>query len=424
MQDKRALEEWRTGWPLVLTGLVGTMCVGAHVYPLGVMMKPLAVAFGWTRAEISFAASISSMTTLVLATFVGLLLDRFGPRRVALVGTPLAAAVITLAGLAGPALWTWFAVWSLYAPVVLLILPIVWGAAIASHFHVSRGFGLAIGLSGSGLAAAVYPPLTLWLLDTFGLRGVYPGLGLFTLLTLGPLVLFAFKPAATGKAAVTVEAVNPETTWGLTLSQALRTTMLWRIVLVMAVAAVVSSAINVHMQSLLTDGGVSPGTAVSIVAALGPSTLIGRGLGGFFLDRFHARWITAISFLMPAIGCVLLIFFDGIYWRGFLASVLIGFAVGVEGGLLPFLLSRYFGLKAFGAIYGLGMAAFGGGYALGPTAAGFLFDTLGSYDAFLMVTAGALVTAGLVALSYGVYPTQASFEEPSVATGKLVGETP
>jgi len=406
--DRRALDEWRTGWPLILTGIMGSTCVGAQVYPLGVVMKPLAAAYGWTRGEISTASTISSFATLALSTLCGMALDRFGPRRVALVGTPMCAIILCLAAFAGPAVWTWFAVWTLYAPFMVMILPIVWGAAIASHFHVSRGLALAIGLSGTGVAAAVYPPLTLWLLETFGLRGVFPGLGAFTALTLGPLVLFAFKPKPPGTPAPDPQdrGPAPAAAWGLTLREAMRTTLLWRVVLVMAVAALTASAINLHLQSLLTDRGVTPEKAVTIVAAIGPTTLLGRGLGGVFLDRVHARWIAAISFLLPAVGCLMLANFHGAYWQGFAAASLIGFAIGIEGDLLPFLLSRYFGLRSFGAIYGLGMAIFGGGYALGPTIAGLLFDTLRSYDPFLLVIAGMLFAAGLVALSYGRYPAR------------------
>ncbi|MDB5447329.1 MAG: transporter, partial [Phenylobacterium sp.] len=305
-------------------------------------------------------------------------------------------------GLTGPSVWTWIAAWSAYALVVVLILPIVWGAAIASAFQVSRGLALGLGLSGSGIASVVYPPLTLWLLHTFGLRGVYPGLGAFILLTLGPLVVFAFRPPvarAVAKGATDVRA------WGHTLPEAMRTGLLWRIVLVLAAAAIVSSAINVHLQPLLTDRGFSTVQAASIAAAIGPSVLFGRWVGGLLLDRLHARWIALAFYLLPALGCLLLVGSSGTYLRGLVSAVLIGLSVGVEGDLLPFLLSRYFGVRHFGAIYGLGMAVFGAGYAIGPLAAGALFDRSGSYDVFLMTIAATLAVAGLVTLSFGAYPS-------------------
>jgi predicted MFS family arabinose efflux permease len=404
MQKSQALSEWRVGWPLILTGLSGTTCVGAHVYPLGTVMKPLAAAYGWSRAEISSGATISSIVTLLLATLVGVLLDRYGPRRVALVGTPLCAGVISLVTFAGPSIWSWYAIWTLYALVVVLILPIVWGKAIAGAFHKTRGLALAVGLSGSGVSAALYPPLTLWLLDTYGIRGVYPGLGLFILVALGPLVLFAFKPRAIVAEPSDGEADAATVAWGVPLREAMRTTLLWRIVLVLGMAAVTASAINVHLQPLLTDRGLTPVQAASIAAALGPSVLFGRWLGGALLDRFHARWITLAFYVLPAAGCLLLLQFDGTYLRGLAGTVMIGLSVGVEGDLLPFLLARYFGLRFFGTLFGFGMAVFGAGYALGPALAGLLFDRTGSYDIGLMTLAGGLVIAAVVALTYGRYP--------------------
>ena len=404
MQPGEKLREWRAGWPLILTGLAGSFCVSAHVYPLGVVMKPLAAEFGWSRAEISAGTTISAFVTLLLATFVGGALDRFGPRPVALVGTFLSAGVMMLVTFAGPAIWTWYAIWTLYALVVVMILPIVWGKAIANAFHASRGLALGIGLSGAGFAAAIYPPLTLWLMNTFGLRGVFPGLGLFTLLTLGPLVVFAFKPPTALASAQAVEAAGGGPGWGFTLGQAVRTSLLWRIVLIMMTIAVATSAINLHLPSLLTDRGLSAAQAVSIVAAIGPSVLAGRWLGGVLLDRFHARWIASLFFLLPAVGCALLIDVAGGYAHGLAAAMLIGVSIGVEGDLLPFLLSRYFGLRHFGAIYGLGMAAFGAGYAIGPLAAGLIFDSSGSYSSGLLVLSGCLMVAGLVALTLHAYP--------------------
>jgi MFS family permease len=72
--------------------------------------------------------------------------------------------------------------------------------------------------------------------------------------------------------------------------------------------------------------------------------------------------------------------------------------------MLPFLVSRYFGQRAYSKVFGVSMSFFGLGYALAPPAAGFLFDRIGSYAAFLTVLSGLLIIAALVAMTFGKYP--------------------
>lgn len=403
-----AAREWRSYWPLILTGIIGTTVIGAHVYPVGTMMKPLQEAYGWDRTIISASATISSICTLLLSTVVGLALDRWGPRRVAMVGAPLMAAVMACIGFTPPSEVAWLAAWTLYAFCAVMLLPITFGAAITSAFKVSRGLALGVGLCGSGVAAIFYPFYTLWLLETYGVRGVYPGLGLFILVSMGLMLAFAFYPPKTHAGALAkldpIDLPPGEQPWGVPLLQALRTTMLWRIVLILGVAAICASAINIHIQALLNDRGLTPAQAAAILAVTGPCVVVGRWFGGWLLDRIHARWISLTFYILPAVGCLLLVNFDGSYWRGFAAAVLIGFSVGVEGDLLPFLLSRYFGVRWFGSLYGFGMAIFGLGYAIGPFAAARFFDLTGSYNGFLVAIIALLIVGGLVSLTYPAYP--------------------
>ncbi len=405
-----ALREWKGGWPLVLTAVFGTTAVGAHVYSLGVMMKPLSEAFGWSRAGISAATMITSLATIALIPAIGLLVDKFGPRRVALIGVPLSALAMGLVAFSMPSMPLWMGAWALYATFAVTLNPVVWVTGVAPAFKASRGLAFGIAVSGSGVSAAIYPILALWLFSHFGLRGVYPGLGLATLLVLFPMVVFLFKPPRIDKTAPEQPAA-PAGAWGWTAARAVRTFSFWRIAILMAVAAMVTSGVITHLPPLLTDGGLTPGQAVGVAAIMGPSVLAGRWLGGWLLDRVHGRWVAFASLLAPAVGCVMLLNYDGDYSRAVIATLLVGLASGVEGDLLPFLLSRYFGPRHFGAIYGMGMAMFAGGYALAPMAAGALFDATGSYDLTLSMLAILLTGAALLAISLGRYPPERD-EEP------------
>jgi MFS family permease len=73
---------------------------------------------------------IISMIALIAAPMVGLLVDRIGPRRIALFGVLLFCS--TLAGLstATPNIVSWWSLWALLAVGNMFILPTIWAQAI------------------------------------------------------------------------------------------------------------------------------------------------------------------------------------------------------------------------------------------------------------------------------------------------------
>jgi len=401
----RGAEEWRRHWPLILTTLVGSTFTGQHVYSTGVIMKPLNEAFGWSRGEISLTVTMAGLATVFFATFVGMLTQRYGARRVAIVAVPLTALCFSAIALTGPALWTYYAAFAIYAIIQVAIGPVLWASAVTSTFKVSRGLALGVGLSGTGFSSIIYPQAALWLTERFGWQGVFCGLALTAFLLLMPLVLFAFRPLHDGEARTAATPARPAS--GLTFREAIRTSLFWRVILVLTTAAATISTIKVHLVPLLTDKGVSAPVAASIIGVLGLSTLAGRWIGGFLLDRFPARWVAIPFFVLPAGGCLLFANFGGGVEHAVLAAAMIGVSYGVEGDMLPFLVSRYFGQREYSKVFGLSMSFFGLGYAVAPPAAGFLFDRIGSYGTFLTVLAGLLIVAAIVASTFGRYPDEA-----------------
>ena len=100
-----------------------------------------------------------------------------------------------------------------------------------------------------------------------------------------------------------------------------------------------------------------------------------------------------------------------------MAAILVGLGLGAEGDLMAYGVSRYFGLRAFGEIYGYTFAAFGLGAVVGPLLMGTSFDATGSYRLALWVfVATTLIAAGLMA-RLGPYRVWEPAAEPVVATG-------
>lgn len=64
---------------------------------------------------------------------------------------------------------------------------------------------------------------------------------------------------------------------------------------------------------------------------------------------------------------------------GLLAASLIGFSMGSEGDITPYLLSRCFGLKCLSTLYAFTWTMYAFGAAASPILIGKLFDSLGSH---------------------------------------------
>jgi MFS family permease len=151
-----------------------------------------------------------------------------------------------------------------------------------------------------------------------------------------------------------------------------------------------------HLSPLLTDRGVSAAGAAAAVSAMGAAALAGRLLTGWLLDRFFAARVSFALLSAAALGTWLLSWANTLP-LGVAGAALVGFGMGGEGDVTPYLLSRYFGLRSFSTLYGLTWTAYAIAGAIGPILMGQAFDVSGSYEALLLRLALAtLAVAGLM----------------------------
>jgi len=137
---------------------------------------------------------------------------------------------------------------------------------------------------------------------------------------------------------------------------------------------------------------------------MGAAILLGRLSTGWLLDRFFAPRVGACLFALSALGTFLL---AGAHTlpAGIEGAALIGFGMGGEGDVTPYLLSRYFGLKSFSTLYGFSWTAYAIAGAVGPVIMGRAFDATGSYGALLVQLAAVTLVAGGLLLLLPRYRT-------------------
>jgi MFS family permease len=216
------------------------------------------------------------------------------------------------------------------------------------------------------------------------------------------------------------EAVSPAATArvrhqeGMSFAEAWRTDTFWIMVGAFFLMSASVHGCLIHLVPLLTDRGVSAQGAAFATSLLGGALLLGRVGAGYFLDRFFASAVAVCFFCGATLGFILL-------WGGatgsltFAAAFLVGLGLGAEGDIIAYLVSRYFGLRAFGEIYGYAFAAFTLGGVVGPLLMGVGFDSTGSYGLGLSTFAVAtLIAAGLMT-RLGPYRTWVAAEAAVVS---------
>lgn len=403
------------GWRVVLASAIG-YGLGLNVLPfytLGAFVVPLEAAFGWSRAQVQGALGFLVLATLVGGWGTGWAADRLGVRKVALVAQLGLGIGLALLGLAPAALWYWYAVWFLMSLIGLGTSPIIWTRAIAGWFDAGRGFALAIALCGSGIVALLAPAGAVMLIEAWGWRACYIALGAVVLLIAIPASLWimpkpSIRPGVAGRATGVVELP------GLNLGEAIRGHRFWVLVISSVILGFAVSGIIPNLVPMVVDRGIAPAVAASLLGVLGVAIIVGRLAAGFALDRVWAPIVAAVLLPLPAISCLLLAqgATDYLVLAG--AVTLLGFATGAEFDLVPYMVTRYFGMRRYGQIYALQWIGWTVSAGVAPAIFGHVHDRLGTYSPILYAAALCFLAAPVMLLTLGRYPR---FANAALAAG-------
>lgn len=412
-----AAQEWRRHWLLVLSALAGLTVATLPTATLGMFMQPLADDFGWTRTQVTAGLTMFALVSMPLIPFAGALIDRFGPRRLAVPGLLLCGACFAAFGLMSGPYWQWILIWLAYTLASLMICMVVWTSAVSNAFTASRGLALAVVLCGSAVATGLAPTVTRLLMDQWGWRGAYIGIGAGWAGLAFVLVLLFFRDARQSAAALAGNDVAPqELPGGLTLGQAMRNAATLRIGFVMFVSSLLGAGVFVHIVPLLAAKGLTLAQATTLVAVMGGASIVGKLVTGWLMDRLSGSLLPVVGYAGPAVGYAVLLQDSPAVGLLTPAVMLIGYCAGASLQLGTYLTTRYAGLRNFGAIFGVFASLMGVGGGLGPLLAGWIFDTTGDYSLMLSAGIPMALAAGLAVFRLGPYPVFAP--EPVAIAGQ------
>lgn len=398
-EQRSDYEGWRVAGAAGVAVLVSFSSL--FVYTFGVFLKPLAETFGWSREAVSASFGIAAMTVAVVSPGLGYLLDRVEPKRVIVPCVAVFGCAFASLSLLTPHIWHLYAVFVVLGLVGNGTAQMAYSRAVSSWFQQRLGLALALVMAGSGLGAVLLPPLAALLIARLGWRNAFLTLGIGALVIGLPTVIRFIRERPGSKTA------GERGTEGASVTDGLQSRAFWIIVVVLFASSIAQNGAITHMAALLSDRGVPAGDAALAISAMGVASLAGRFATGWLLDRFFAARV-AFSLMIVAAGGTFLLSGAHTLAVGATAAALIGFGMGGEADIVPYMLSRYFGLRAFSTLYGLTWTAYACAGAIGPVLMGRVFDLTGSYEALLVRLAIAMAGVGALMLLMPAYDARPS----------------
>ncbi|MEM0984736.1 MAG: MFS transporter [Pseudomonadota bacterium] len=435
--------EFSRGWPVLSAAAVG---VGLGLSPLpfytiGVFIPPLLGEFGASGWDVGFiinALAIYTFGAFASAPIIGLLAERFGARRVALISIITFSLSMMAIGLNTGSKSLYILLWMVLAFAGAGTLPITFTRPVANWFDTNRGIALGIALIATGVFGAMAKFFAQYVTTHADWRTAYFALGLLPLMIALPLNFLALrdlddepaKDASATRLKVPVLAISLLATLafiavvlfqvteliarngvrleymlpfvysvmilipvgmmmflrigteppqraqgtaaaavslpGMTLTEALGDWRFWLLAVVFVPISYAVGAIIPNIENVLRANDFDQDTAVGLATLTGLAVLAGRVIGGYLIDRFWAPGVAFVFLASPAIALWML----GQPGVGpnsaTFAILLIGFGAGVEYDFMAYMVSRFFGMRSYSAIYGAIYGFFALGAGLGP----------------------------------------------------------
>lgn len=397
-----AREEFSRGWGVILASTLGIGLGMAAVptYSMGLFAPYLVREFGWSVGQIMASMSIITLMSLWAGPSYGAWAERIGARRIILVAIPLwGLGFVSLSLLTG-SLVQFYLTWLAIGLVGAATLPITFTRAVNRGFDRAKGLALGLAMTGTGLFGIFGKPFLGAVLAAYGWRMGFVAVGLLPVLIAFPAAFFLFREEERS----TPDGHHaPVERPGMTTPEALRDWRFWLIAAALVPTSFAMGGPVPNLELILKDGGLSPEQALTVTPLIGLAAIIGRLVGGWLLDRIWAPLVGFVILSLPAfslwyVGSGLL---DVGHAR--LATFTLGFALGIEYDMVAFFVARYFGLRRYGAIYGLLYVCFAAGAGFSPMVFGHNHDTTGNFHAILSASSVALVICAASFLLLGKY---------------------
>jgi MFS family permease len=399
------------GWLIVLVSAVG-LFLGPPllIFSFSVFFKPLLVDFHASRSSVSFAFSLFNLVGALSIPCTGMVIDRFGAKRVILAFTLVYGLLLCSALRVGSSLW------QLYLFFIVLGIamasgpsPVPYGVVISHWFNRHRGLALGLSMMGIGIGSVVVPILAQRLITIFGWRTAFAMFGVAVLLLPLPIIAALLQDdpeerglQPDGDEKRQVSTLAPQDKEGLSWREIWHSPTFWVLICIFSLAGASVHGVVLHISAILTDRGLTTERAALATSLVGAAVIIGRLGSGYLLDRLFAPRVAILFYGATALGIAMLC--TGMNGSlALVAAFLGGLGMGAEVESMGYMISRYFGLAAFGTAYGHAFGAFMISGAAGVLLMGAGYDRFHSYTVPLASLGVAMVIALILLARLGQY---------------------
>jgi sugar phosphate permease len=399
------------GWWIVgACFIIALYMSGVIFYGFTAIFEPISEEFGWSYTSISIAASIRGLEAGVLAPVVGILVDRWGPRRIIFIG-------VLLMGMGLMLLSQVHSLFMFYVAFILMSLGIsscgisVTVTAVANWFHRRVGLASGIMICGYG-SSGLLVPLVVRLVDVYDWRVAITimGIGMFVIgLPLSLLVRhkpeqYGYLPDGGETRGVAFDSSSvqlPAQEVNVSARQAMKTRAFWLVVLAVMPQFIVVPAVITHVMPYLSSIGLTRTLSGLVATAIPLLSISGRFGFGWLADKYVAKRLSAFALVMLALGLVCFEYVSlGWVWLLVPFLVFMGFGYGGINTMVGVLLRGHFGRGNFGTIIGFAWGILMVGTMLGPPIAGWVYDQWGSYQGtWVTMAGGAFIGAVIMAMT-------------------------
>jgi len=385
------------GWAILAAGTVGvTMTSPGQTYIVSMFIEPIIRDLGLSRSVVSTLYMIGTVGNAVLLQVIGVgrIIDRRGPRVVALLSAVLLGGACIYMGFVSTAMM-------LVIGFVALRFFGQGSLSLASSTMINQWWvrrrGTIRGLQGSVTAAitSVLPGLVIALIGAVGWRSAYVVLGGASIALMAPIafLLFRRRPEDHGllpDGRTAGKGLDEESSAGteasFTLGQALRTPLFWMLACGTATMSMLGTGLIFHMASIVTDQGLAASIAAAVFVPLGLTQAILRLPIGVVVDLVSPKIVLAVGLVLQAIvlwmAPRLTTTTSALVYGGVFGAMQV--AWGATGAVMW---AKYYGRLHLGSITGAAVSIAIVGTALGPLAMGLARDLMGTYATFFNLSA-------------------------------------
>lgn len=379
------------GWGVLAAAFAGVMVSFAPIVPytFSLFLDPLHAAFGWKREAMGGAFALAAITVALVSPLIGLLFDRFPPRRIILPAIFLFALALASLSRLGSHIGQFYLIFFVLGLAANGTAQFAYTRTILTWFSRHRGLALALLLTGSGVGSIFFPPLTQWMIQHHGWRAGWLMLGGIALLGL-PLTALLVRNRPERPLVRTDRQAS-----GISVAAALRTTPFWILAFITIFSAFSENGLVTNLAAILTQHGVAATSAALALSVRGGSGIVGRLLIGLAIDRVSPERIQTFVLALAAAGTLILAF-AGTGPVALIGAGVLGVGLGSEADVGPYLLARYFGRRHFSVLYGLTWTAYAIGGGTGPLWIGHMYDRAGAYQPRLVVDLACVSLAAVI----------------------------